>query len=405
MEKNRKRVVVLNRFSKNTIDYDVIFKGIDCEFIVITKEKQKENGKLVFEKKYIVESMDDVENLEKIIDEIYSEKRIDSIVASHEFDIDVAARIREKYGISGQSVESALAFRNKVLMKEYLNKKGIRVPRFKQIDNYEDLMEFKKKEGFPFVVKPINGAGSVGFNIFENDEQINTFLSTNPEYPFMAEEYIVGEMYHVDGIFYNNEVKCIQPSKYVNGCLAYRENKYVGSITVNEKEENYKKLCDITTATLKALPTPDYAIPFHAEFFCTAKNEIIFCEIASRVGGGRINTVFKQKKGVNLMEVGILAQFLEYNDFSVKEKSGYFGWMMLPQKVGKLVDIINDMNFDFVIDPNIRRNKIGKSFNGGECSASEIVSTAVKGDSIEDLLHKFKKIEEWYDLNVEFEAE
>lgn len=197
----------------------------------------------------------------------------------------------------------------------------------------------------------------------------------------------------------------IQPSKYVNGCLAYRENKYVGSITVDEKEENYKKLCDITTATLKALPTPDYAIPFHAEFFCTAKNEIIFCEIASRVGGGRINTVFKQKKGVNLMEVGILAQFLEYNDFSVKEKGGYFGWMMLPQKVGKLVDIINDMNFDFVIDPNIRRNKIGKSFNGGECSASEIVSTAVKGDSIEDLLHKFKKIEEWYDLNVEFEAE
>jgi len=405
MENSKRRIVVLNRYSNKTIDYDIIFKGIDCEFIAITKKKQQDNGKEVFAKYYIVESLDDVENLEKIIDEIYTEKKIDAIVASHEFDIDVAAKIREKYGIPGQSVESALAFRNKVVMKEYLSKKGIRTPRFMQIDNYEKLMEFKNKEGYPFIVKPINGAGSMGFHIIENDEQLNEFKDTNPEYPFDAEEYIVGDMYHVDGIFYNNEVQCIQPSKYVNGCLAYRENRYVGSITVDEKEENYKRLCDITAATLKALPAPDYATPFHAEFFCTAKNEIIFCEIASRVGGGRINTVFDNKKGIDLMKTGILAQIIEINDFTIKETAGYYGWMMIPQKVGKLVDIISDMDFDFVIDPNIRRNKIGGSFHGGECSASEIVSTAVKGDSVEDMLHKFDLIEEWYNSNVKFEEE
>ena len=123
------------------------------------------------------------------------------------------------------------------------------------------------------------------------------------------------------------------------------------------------------------------------------------------IGGGRINTVFKNKKGLDLMKLGILTQIKEITEFDVVDSKGYYGFIMIPQKVGKLVDIEGSMDFDFIIDPIIRRNKIGKSFQGGECSASEIVSTAVKGDSIEDMLHKFAKIEEWYNSNVKFEAE
>lgn len=60
--------------------------------------------------------------------------QFETIIASSEYDVLRAGKLRTMLGIKGQSYESGLLFRNKVLMKERLQSAGVRVPNFKKIE-------------------------------------------------------------------------------------------------------------------------------------------------------------------------------------------------------------------------------------------------------------------------------
>jgi phosphoribosylaminoimidazole carboxylase (NCAIR synthetase) len=48
---------------------------------------------------------------------------------------------------TGQTIESALRYRDKVIMKEVLLEAGIRVPVFSAVESAQDIIEFYEKHG------------------------------------------------------------------------------------------------------------------------------------------------------------------------------------------------------------------------------------------------------------------
>ncbi|MCC3769741.1 acetyl-CoA carboxylase biotin carboxylase subunit family protein, partial [Streptomyces sp. UNOC14_S4] len=81
------------------------------------------------------------------------EHRVRRLVSLAERDVVRAARVRRLLGLPGQSVESALAFRDKYLMKTLVAEAGLRVPRFRKVDRAEDVLDFAAAVGGPVVVK------------------------------------------------------------------------------------------------------------------------------------------------------------------------------------------------------------------------------------------------------------
>ena len=71
-----------------------------------------------------------------------------------------AARLRERFGVPGMSVDAVRGFRDKQLMKERVAAAGLRVPRAIRVRTTSEVRAAAERIGYPLVLKPIAGAGS-----------------------------------------------------------------------------------------------------------------------------------------------------------------------------------------------------------------------------------------------------
>ena len=93
---------------------------------------------------------------------LFEEHPYRAIIALDESDIIRAARLREYLGLKGQHLESAIAFRNKCVMKSIAQNHGIPCASFTPLRSVVDLYDFVKKQKLPVILKPIDEMGSIG---------------------------------------------------------------------------------------------------------------------------------------------------------------------------------------------------------------------------------------------------
>ncbi|MDM5248467.1 hypothetical protein [Lysinibacillus sp. G4S2] len=87
--------------------------------------------------------------------ELYEKYQFHSIVAAGEYDLLRAGKLRDLLGIQGQTWESALAYRDKVTMKNIASEHGIPVPEYKRIHTSFELIRTGGKAGDNFKSLPI----------------------------------------------------------------------------------------------------------------------------------------------------------------------------------------------------------------------------------------------------------
>jgi biotin carboxylase len=87
-------------------------------------------------------------------------KEVDRVLANWEPLVILAARIRERWGMPGMSVDAVRGFRDKELMKERVRAAGLRVPRSRRVRTEREIREAAEFIGYPLILKPIAGAGS-----------------------------------------------------------------------------------------------------------------------------------------------------------------------------------------------------------------------------------------------------
>lgn len=238
--------------------------------------------------------------------------QIDRVVCMWEPGVVLAAKLREALGAPGQGVQQALTFRNKDLMKQVVTAAGIRTARHASATTIAQVREAAKSIGFPVIVKPIAGAGSMDTFRAGSMEELNTELAKVTTYDEVnVEEFIEGEEYTYDTICIDGEVK------YENVCF-YRPNPLVAR-SVEWISPQTLALRDLTPTPVAAgvamghnvLKAMGFQTGFtHMEFFWTPKGEAIFGEIGARPAGART---------VDLMNfVGDIDLFMGYAEAELK---------------------------------------------------------------------------------------
>lgn len=392
-------IVIINQFSPNRINYPKALKDVDSNFIFVTKQKHVNGFKSIFKDISGFDNWDSNDSIYKFLMERGSREKIDYVVATHEHDLVKAGKLRDYLEINGQSEESALAFRDKYEMKKKLEGQ-VNTPEFRKIKDVFDLFNFIKEFGYPFVLKPTDGSGSVGVKIVKDSKDLDRILENGINENLMVETFIEGEMYHVDGLYEDGNLLLSVPSLYINGCLAFHEENYLASVML-EKGELHDRLNNTVRNVLEILPTPSHSIAFHAEFFLTPENELVFCEIASRVGGGMISETLEIVKGVDILSESIKSQCNLPTNFSVID-GGLGGWICIPPKRGTLLNINTDIPFDWVKECYIKESNIGKKFEGASSSADSIVSLVITGDSSREIIKRFEIVSNWFEENCKW---
>ena len=130
-------------------------------------------------------------------------------VISDQSDISVptVAYINDSLGLKGIGISLANLFTDKSLQRQFAKEHGINIPEYSLCDKPQDAYTLLDKFG-KIVIKPIDSQSSRGVYVIENKNQLEekyleTIKWSNREKKFLAEEYIDGDEFTIDGLVIN----------------------------------------------------------------------------------------------------------------------------------------------------------------------------------------------------------
>ena len=236
---------------------------------------------------------------------------IQHVVALDEFGVVCAAQIRELLGVrSGQRLESALAYRIKSRMYEYVAGSRVAVPEFRVASGAFDVLGAVRELGLPVVVKPVDGAAAQQTHVLRDDADADAWLRGHPlalPRPVLVQRYVDGTMYHVDGLTRGGEAYGVAVSQYSADSLAYHSSRSQHSTMLVPGTERFDLLSESVAEVLRVLPDTGGS-SFHAEFFVTPAGQVYFCEVGSRTGGAGVRRTHERATGVHLPRAHALLQ-------------------------------------------------------------------------------------------------
>ncbi|MFG2607152.1 acetyl-CoA carboxylase biotin carboxylase subunit family protein [Streptomyces sp. NPDC048514] len=254
---------------------------------------------------------------------------VDQLIALSEFTLEIAARVRQDLGIPGPTPDEVAVYRDKVRMKQVLAEAGLRVPRFAACEDHDQVLSFAEACGYPVILKPVDGAASIGVHRVDDETRLAELLPTVDLSRYELEEFVEGEIYHVDGyIGAGSAIRFQVASRYVSDCLAFGAGAPLGSVVLQrsrlrERVEAFAQEC------VSALGM--YDTPFHLELFLTPTDELVFLEIGGRIGGGEVPHLLNKLFDVNLYEVWLRELAGESVTPPAKTGDPAGGWLILPK--------------------------------------------------------------------------
>jgi biotin carboxylase len=232
------------------------------------------------------------------------ERAIDCIVPLDDYDVETAAALREHLRLPGMGDTTARHFRDKLAMRVQARDRGVLVPDFVPVLNYDRLREFMARVPPPWVLKPRSEAGAMGIKRLNSGEELWRWLDTlgDQQSYFVLEQFIPGEVFHVDSIVSEREVVFALASQYWlppidvahgGGVFCTRTLPYAG--------ETAQALLALNRQVLAALNMVRGVT--HAEYIrAHADGRFYFLETAARVGGANIAEMVQFASGVDLWE-------------------------------------------------------------------------------------------------------
>ena len=116
------------------------------------------------------------------------------------------AKFSLKFGLVGQSENTALLASNKVLMKKALKNAGVNIPWFQEIHSLEELVKALEGRASRHVLKPVDSRGARGvIQILPGANLKQTFeysVSFSPSSTLILEEYISGPQVSTESIMH-----------------------------------------------------------------------------------------------------------------------------------------------------------------------------------------------------------
>jgi biotin carboxylase len=258
-----------------------------------------------------------------------------------DFDLEIAAALREHLRIPGMGETTTRYFRDKLAMRTRALDAGVPVPEFVQILNREALCKFMHDVPAPWVLKPRSLAGAVGIKkIHKEDEfwQAADKLGDQQSF-YLLERYVPGDIYHVDTIVYEKQVVFSQASRYGAPPMDVSHGGGVfTSRTLGNDTADAKALTSLNKEVLKAFGLLRGVS--HSEFIRSKTDgKFYFLETAARVGGANLADMVDAASGINL-----------WREWAKVELAGEKGSYSPPQarrdSAGILVSLANEENPD-----------------------------------------------------------
>ena len=312
---------------------------------------------------YFVNQFEDVEKLASDVETLIGGKPDAVLCCVEQISLPVA-KYAEYIGVPINSVDTYRKLRDKKLMKQIWQSNGVDTAKYYYCQKTKDIPW--EKINYPVIVKPTMGAASIGVYLCRNEEELKdksrkilmynltSLIGEEKKTGLLVEEYIEGEEYSVDTIWYDGQpiIDGIMSKGIIEGPYfpdkLYLLDSELDKDTMNLLKESSHKAVkaagDITGAT-------------HTEMrIFNGKCYVI--ESALRPGaGGSFYTLFGQEYGVSFYDLYISAilgkterlKTWKLQEADTEKKSYWYSLSYDGEGVIEKINGINDIkNLDYV---------------------------------------------------------
>ena len=228
-------------------------------------------------------------------------ERIDRIVALDDFDVELAAMLREHLFIPGMGETTGRAFRDKLAMRRRARSAGIPCPEFVHVLNEDAIREWTARVPPPWVLKPRGQAAAIGIKKLASSEELWAAIEGAGDLfaEYVLEQFVPGDVFHVDSIVFGRQVRFAVASRYSTPPMAVaHEGGIFATRTLAPSNPLTHALLASNARVLETFGLMRGAS--HTEFIRSVKGDWYFLETSARVGGAFIVDVVEAASGVNL---------------------------------------------------------------------------------------------------------
>jgi len=238
--------------------------------------------------------------IKKTVDAIARAHAIDAIAALDDFDVEMAAMLREHLQIPGVGRTTASRFRDKLAMRMKARSSGIPVPEFTPTFNDAQVNEWTARVPAPWVLKPRSSAAAIGIKKVTSHDELWRALDAagDQRSNTLLEQFVPGDVYHVDSIIWDGAVVFAVASKYGKPPMevAHQGGLFITKRLADASDEG-RALLDLNLRLQGALGLRRGVS--HTEFIRGA-GQFVFLETSARVGGAFIVDTIEAATGINL---------------------------------------------------------------------------------------------------------
>ena len=226
------------------------------------------------------------------------------ITSSSEYFIATTARVARDLGLPGPDPVAVQSCRDKRKQRRRLERAGVAVPQFRSASGVKAALSAARELGFPLVVKPVSGSGSVGVKLCRSDDELRDHAAALLKQRYnergmlvphgiLLEEPVVGPEFSVET--FDDQVLGIT-EKHLGEPPYFIEIGHDFPASLSERVENV-----ISRSALDALQALGLGWgPAHTELRMTLRGPIII-EVNPRLAGGFIPELMREAQGIDLI--------------------------------------------------------------------------------------------------------
>lgn len=306
MATSDKTVLVIASYDKGH-DFIRACKNLGWRVVLVTSES------IQHEHKFPTDCIDELfymKDVDKHWDPIATKKAIsylartrvfDRIVPLDDFDLEIAAMLREHLRIPGMGETTTRYFRDKLAMRMRAESVGLRVPDFVHLLNDEKIRAYTERVPAPWVIKPRSSAGAIGIKKARSREELDQIVEKlgDDRGSYLLERFVPGDVCHVDSLVFDGKILFSRASKYGKPPLDVSHGGDVFTTRLLPAEtDDSRALTSMNAQVLSAMRLVRGSS--HTEFiFGKDDGELYFLETSARVGGAHIADMIDAATGIN----------------------------------------------------------------------------------------------------------
>lgn len=263
-------------------------------------------------------------------------------------------------GLHGMPEKVTEALRHKPTMKDWIRDAGFQTAYYSKVNTLDDIISFGNKHGYPLVVKPTSGWGTLATSVLlSEDEAIKYHMPSDFFCEMMVETFIGLREYECCALIQNGEVLDVYPSYMPKPPIEAANGDINANISYGGRKDEFpiNLLPVVKALAIKFKLSNGY---LHMEFFMDDQGkELIISELAFRYPGCEIAKNHGLALGFDIANITLDIYLGKCVNLDYKRKR-CVGDLLLPYKAGKIRDVSSNddiLRLEGVLECHIGVNK------------------------------------------------